>query len=171
MEPVTPEGPASWGDISRLFNAGKLLRSPGVAKRYREFFSAAQELGITPEKSVLDGFFSLGIKEGEQNLPLCYCLFSSEYPYWIEDDVAHLLMFASQPIWDAEHLKQMAIKLLSKQIQTICNSQFEWIVLVNPTELRSIKGLGHAHIFLRDSSENDGISQLLDLLPKRKGIV
>ena len=137
--------------------SGQLLpvRTADGQRIYDEYLAELKAQNLSPEFSVYQNIFGMDKHKAawcvEQGCPEQYRLVTNNYGYWLEDGVYQLLMFSTDPVWDREALEQKSEELLKLHFpELFSESGFEWVVHINPPTNRSVKGLAHAHIFLRD---------------------
>ncbi|WP_257253266.1 MULTISPECIES: GIG1 family protein [unclassified Endozoicomonas] len=148
---VTYSGVITWEEIQSDYIDTR--RSPVQLMAYLSYLSRLKLSGISPETAVLENVFNLS----NQRALECsdgHCVLESQlvfnrYPYWLEDDVVHLLLFMSGKDWQEKSLQEESNGLLKKSLgELVSRYSLEWRIYVNPPHKRSV-GLAHAHIFLK----------------------
>ena len=143
----------SWHQIQ----SGQLFpgRTTEGQRIYDEYLAELKAQNLSPEFSVYRNIFGMDNQQAawcvEKGCPDQYRLVTNNYSYWLEDGVYQLLMFSTDPYWSKESLEQKSRELLRLYLPELFSEPaFEWVIHINPPSNRSIKGLAHAHIFLRD---------------------
>lgn len=143
----------SWHKIQ----SGRLLpsRTTEGKRIYEQYLAELKAQNLSPEFSVYRNIFGMDKQKAaaciDQGCPDQYRLVTNSYGYWLEDGVYQLLMFSTDPQWDKKTLEQKSEELLKLHVPELFSEPgFEWVVHINPPSHQSVKGLAHAHIFLRD---------------------
>ncbi len=162
--------PASW---EKILSAEPLERHPSVNQAYEKHRTAYLAKKKTAEAVIFEDVFGLDEQQARQcsenGCELRYRLTINRFPYGLEDDIAHLLLFSSQSVWDEAVLKQKSEELLRQHLPD--NTQYrgiEWSIRINPPWKRTVKGLGHAHIFIRDTEGTANLIQWVDQLKQQR---
>ena len=162
--------PASW---EKILSAESLERHPSVDLAYEKHRASYLINNKTAEMVIFEDVFGLNEQQARQcsqdGCQLGYRLTINRFPYWLEDGIAHLLLFSSEPVWDEAVLKQKSEELLRKHLPDISRHDgVEWSIRINPPRKRTVKGLGHAHIFIRDITGTANLTQWIDQLKQHR---
>ena len=129
----------------------------------------------TTEQVILEDVFKIkeGKVQGTAKETPDYRLIVNSFPYWLEENVAHLLVFSNAPNWDKDELNKATINILSEQLPALFNERcYEFSIHINVPEKRTIKGLAHSHVFIRSSNQNNQIYNLIRNIPfSRPGLI
>ena len=118
-----------WDDAKMCILLDRLdlfARKPDVLEKYHEYLNAMQRNGI----SVTD----IIIKKMDGH-PIAWM--RNEYPYDVED-TTHYLIWSTEPLSN-DKINEVATKHANSR---------EFIQFVNPENLKSVKNVWHAHIFI-----------------------
>ncbi|WP_252179278.1 DUF3605 domain-containing protein [Endozoicomonas sp. 4G] len=164
---VTYSGVITWEEIqSGHFDT---RRSPVQLVAYLGYLSQLKLIRKSPETAVLENVFKLS----DQRALECsagHCALESRlvlnrFPYWLEDDVVHLLLFMSSRDWHEQSLHEESNRLLQKNLgELLSRYSLEWKIHVNPPHKRTVAGLAHAHIFLRSVNSKEMADQIGQIL-------
>ncbi len=164
---VTFSGVITWQEIQ----SGHIdtRRSPGQLAAYLGYLTQLKLTGKSPETAVLENIFKLS-KQRALECSDGHCMLESRlalnsFPYWLEDDVVHLLLFISGKDWQEEFLQEESNRLLKKNLgELLSKYSLEWYIHVNPPHKRTVAGLAHAHIFLRSVNSKEIADQVEQIL-------
>lgn len=126
-----------------------LLRSQHVTDLYEAYKKVVLKEWISIEDHVNTRFLGASTRvffDGRKysffsDYALRYCLSKNEFPYHVEEDISHLLL------WATESLSSPVVnKILKEELQNRYHESF-WFE--QPINLKSVKGVWHAHVFVR----------------------
>ncbi|MGI9275173.1 MAG: DUF3605 domain-containing protein [Endozoicomonas sp.] len=145
--------PMTWEEIT---DPGFIPRRSSLEHEiYQQRKAEIAALGKLPEHIVLEEVFGLS----EQQANYCFShlcgqefrMVINSFPYWIEANTVHLLLFSNWCDWNEGLLVEMSKQLLREKLPEISrNDRYAVSFRINKPEHRSVKGLAHAHIFIRD---------------------
>lgn len=147
-------------------------RSPIQQEGYLRYLAQLNQSGKSPETIVLEDIFKLSSERAlecsDGHCKLESRLVLNSFPYWLEEDVVHLVMFISGKDWQEKSMRETSERLLKKKLGVLqVKYSLEWQVYVNPPHKRTV-GLAHAHIFLKGVSNEEIADQIKQILPFSK---
>ena len=163
--------PISWSELTAK---GFIPRRDVLEEKiYRNHLAHHREKGETPEAAVLTGVFGLPIAEAKnwtaENCQLNFRLVITTFPYWLESNIIHLVLFSTSPKWNTLYLTEKTEEMLQQELPELFASEhYEYAIHINPPNHRSVKNLAHSHIFIRDRQQDEKIYRLLSGLPFSK---
>ncbi len=154
--------PLSWDELkSGNFEP---IRDADGARIYAEHVDKLKSKGLSPETVVLEDVFNFTEANARQQSPQ-YKLVLNSFPYWVDTGMHHLLLFCSHPKWDEALLKAKSQMLMQEQFGGLMSRPgFEYIIYINPPGKQTVKGLAHAHIFVRNIIEPLTIDKIRALI-------
>lgn len=137
---------------------------------YLQRLEQLKDLKKAPETAILEDVFGMSPEKAEacskDPCPLQYRLTINSFPYHLEANAVHLLVFSTRNNWDRNTLFRQSESLLIEAIPEITNkSRYDYIIRVNIPKNRTVSGLAHTHIFIRDKSRTPNIHQRIAHLP------
>ncbi|WOG29745.1 DUF3605 domain-containing protein [Endozoicomonas sp. 8E] len=168
---VSYSGVITWEEIQSGHIDSR--RRPVHLAVYLGYLAQLKLSGKSPETAVLENIFKLS----NQRALECsdgHCMLESQlvlnsFPYWLEDDVMHLLLFISGKDWQEEYLREESKRLLKKNLgELLSRYSLEWYIHVNPPHKRTVAGLAHAHIFIRSVNSKEIADQVEQILQSGK---
>ncbi|WP_299730183.1 DUF3605 domain-containing protein [uncultured Endozoicomonas sp.] len=163
----------SWQELETLSPLPP-SRSDKTHKSYLDHRERLRAQGLPPEFAVLRNIFGMTEAQAllciEHGCPNRYELTQNNYGYWLEEGVYQVLMFSTDSEWDDNVLRSKSKELLRQHFPELFEEPgFEWVIYINPPSHRSVTGLAHAHIFLRDRlAEPSRVPAMIERLPCRK---
>jgi tRNA U38,U39,U40 pseudouridine synthase TruA len=118
-----------WDDAKMCILLDRLdlfTRKPDILKKYHEYLNAMQRNGISVADIIIK-------KMG--NHPIAWM--RNEYPYDVEG-TTHYLIWSTEPL-SSDKINEIAAKHAGSR---------EFIQFVNPENLKSVKEVWHAHVFI-----------------------
>ena len=159
--------PLSWSEL----NSPSMLprRSQEQIAVYQTHLKQHHDQGRGPEESVLVDIFSYSPEEAKHYRHVSRGkearLLINTFPYWLEDNIVHLLMFVNSPDWDKENLISQTKQILAEKVPALFNSDlYDYTIRINPPIGRSVPGLAHTHIFIRTKQQSTDILKLVSEL-------
>ncbi|WP_172806665.1 DUF3605 domain-containing protein [Endozoicomonas arenosclerae] len=128
-------------------------RSDTQQEIYLRYLERLRDSKKSPETTVLEDIFRLSSEQAEAcrsgDCQLDSRLVINSFPYWLEDDVVHLLVFVANKSWKEGYLISESERLLRAKLSDLKSRyDLQWRIYVNPPHKRTV-GLAHAHIFLK----------------------
>ena len=163
--------PISWDELRSPTLL--LRRDPEMTAHYMAHREQLFARGKTPEQVILMDIFGMSEQNAatynDKKSKETFKLVLNRFPYWLEKNIAHLLVFSNKSNWHKEHLTAASKQLLSEQLPQVLNKQrYEVFIHVNAPSDRTVKKLGHAHIFIRDNGQPLQIHNLVKKVPSSK---
>ena len=126
---------------------------------YHHHVEEHRKQGRTPEQAILLDIFQNSKKDASK-------LVITTFPYWLEDNIVHLLVFINRPNWDQQTLRQTTESLLKHELPDVFDTEYyDFVIHINQPRARSVPGLAHSHIFLRSKKQDGSIYPLVSGLP------
>ena len=140
---------------------------------YQQRKAEIAELGKKPEHMVLEEVFGFSEEQAMYcTKHLCgqeFRLAINSFPYWIEADTVHILLFSNRRDWNESLLIEKSRQLLSQKLPEISqNDRYAFHIHINKPAHRSVRGLAHTHIFIKDKGRPANIHLLVKKLPFSK---
>ena len=160
--------PISWEEI--ISGRQDSRREPASLEFYLQRVDQIRREGKTPEAVIYIEVFGLSNKETEvcleKGCTLPAKLVINSYPYWLEPGIYQLLLFVSEDNWNDDFLKRAANKALVQTLGELKDKlALEWYVHINDAKKRSVRHLGHAHVFIRANNMEELKKELKKRLP------
>jgi len=150
-----------WKDLSSVINctdnkeslSNILNRDAATTAAYANLIQKLHDNNKSVANYIYEHIFGMSEQKSLQcSLKTCpnnNVLIINEFPYNFENDIIHLLFFSTDADWNKEHLKKKAEELMHKKLQVyLQNKNTEYLIHINPPNLRSVPEISHAHIFL-----------------------
>ena len=161
-------GAISWNEI--ISGNFEPRREQASYQIYLNHIKQIQSRNITPEAAILEDIFH--IRAGQDSVATetpDYRLTINSFPYWLEPNIVHLLVFSNSPDWNREELSQATIKTLSEQLPGLFEGcRYQYVIHINMPNNRTVRGLAHTHVFIRNREQADQVFDLIKKLPFSK---
>ncbi len=147
---------------------GQLKRTPREQARYNAFLASLRESHESVDDYILHLVFGVPLEDGGEGKKRACAeavrdLFGSDeptirwrendFPYALEDGIAHQILWSSKPLTDEETAAQVSAYLARRGVTPAGRegTSAECINFVNPPRFRSIQNLWHAHVLINEA--------------------
>lgn len=142
-------------------------------EQYEKQINDIKMRNLTYEDQILEDVFELDTDAKKNHVKESktprYKLVINSFPFWLEKDIVHLLMFTTTNNWDEKTLKQLTIKQIEEQAPDLLDTKlFEIHIHINNVGHRTVQKLSHTHVFVKSKNEEAIISDVIKNLPYSK---
>ncbi|MCW7553217.1 DUF3605 domain-containing protein [Endozoicomonas gorgoniicola] len=165
---MAEQKPLSWDELT----AEEFIprRDDRETARYKARVAEINNSGRSLESVILEEVFQMDDAMIDhclaQKCPQQYKLVINSFPYWLENDTAHLLLYSNYDNWDREPLIFHSEKQLMEWLPALKSGNgFDSVIRINISKNRTVKGLAHAHIFIRSREGREALIDLISNIP------